>query len=255
MNRYYIPAGAWEDDTLTLTDDEAKHCSRVMREREGNQVEIFDGEGRSAVCEITSLSRDRVVCSVLKQSIQKQTPHPITLCQSIPKGGNMELIVQKSVELGVSKIQPLITAHTIARAEALEKKQAKWQRIALEACKQCGQNYLPSIEPVLTFTEWLEKGDSYSTSIVAALDDKAVHLKTLLSEQPTTFIRRSLSEGGGNIALLIGPEGDLSPDEYQAAYTAGFSPITFGDIIMRVETATIYGLSILQHELSAATER
>lgn len=249
MNRYYIPAGEWEGTsitppvTLTLTDDEAKHCSRVMRASEADQVEIFDGEGRSAVCEITSISRASVECYVLKQSIHPPSPHPITLCQSIPKGGNMELIVQKSVELGISNIQPLITDHTIARSEALEKKQAKWQRIALEACKQCGQNYLPTIAPALTFKDWITtiKDNTYSTALVAALDEKALHLKEFFKSKPAT----------GNIALLVGPEGDLTPEEYATAYAAGFAPISFGNIIMRVETATLYGLSILQHELSS----
>lgn len=241
MNRYYIPAGEWEDSSLRLTKDEAKHCVRVMRAREGDKIEIFDGAGLSATCEITSISRDHVLCSILKQNKQLQPPHPVTLCQSIPKGGNMELIVQKSVELGVSCIQPLITAHTIARSEALEKKQAKWQRIALEACKQCGQNYLPSIQPALRFNDWITQPADYSTALVAALDKKAIHLKKHFETSPAV----------GNISLLVGPEGDLSPEEYAVAYAAGFSPISFGNIIMRVETATLYGLSILQHELSS----
>lgn len=241
MNRYYIPAGNWEGDSLTLTGDEAKHCARVMRAREGDQIEIFDGEGHSAVCEITSISRDHINCSILKQNSQPKPQYPITLCQAIPKGGNMELIVQKSVELGVSRIQPLITAHTIARPESLEKKQAKWQRIALEASKQCGQNYLPIVEPALKFDDWIKIEHDYTCSIVAALDEKAVHLKSLFNAKPPS----------GSIALLVGPEGDLAPSEYEAAYLAEFAPISFGKIIMRVETATIYGLSILQHELNA----
>ncbi|MGJ8677545.1 MAG: 16S rRNA (uracil(1498)-N(3))-methyltransferase [Akkermansiaceae bacterium] len=239
MNRYYIPAGEWEDASLTLTADEARHCARVMRARVGEKVEIFDGEGKSAQCEIKSLSRDQVICTRLSTHTQEKPAHPITLCQAIPKGGNMELIVQKSVELGVSRIQPLITAHTIARSEDHEKKRAKWQRIALEASKQCGQNRLPVVETVLSFKSWLASKPNYSTSIVAALDDKAVHLKTHFAEKPAV----------GSIALLVGPEGDFSAEEYQAAYELGFSPISFGGTVMRVETATMYGLSILQHEL------
>lgn len=255
MNRYYIPADQWEDSqptgetltTLTLSGDEAKHCSRVMRAREGDEIEIFDGEGRSVIAQISSVSRELVTCSVLKLNDSHQPSYlnyPITLCQAIPKGGNMELIVQKAVELGTSAIQPLITAHTIARPEALAKKQAKWQRIALEACKQCGQNYLPRILPALDFKEWVSKPHHYDTALVAALDERAVHLNTLFTNEPPT----------GSIALLVGPEGDLSTEEYQAAYQVGFSPITFGDIIMRVETATLYGLSVLQHELSKPSQ-
>jgi len=242
MNRYYLPAGEWKDDALELTGDEAKHCTRVMRAREGDEIEIFDGAGSSAVCKIEAVSRDLVHCQILSQESHPRCEHPITLCQAIPKGGNMELIVQKSVELGVSAIQPMITAHTVARPESLGKKQAKWQRIALEACKQCGQNYLPDVREPITFTKWIAQNESYGTSLIAALDEKSVHLKDLLDTAP-------IEE---NIALLVGPEGDFSPEEYQAAYDASFQPISFGDIVMRVETASIYGLSILQHELSAS---
>ena len=241
MNRYFLPADAWGESALVLTGDEAKHCTRVMRARVGDEVEIFDGVGRRAVGEIEWLSRNEVRCRVLSQSTHPQVPHPITLCQAIPKGGNMELIVQKAVELGVAVIQPLITSHTVARPDSLGKKQAKWQRIALEACKQCGQNHLPEVREPMSFSDWITKNEPFGTSVIAALDDRAVHLKSFLTKSPIL----------GNVVFLVGPEGDFSPDEYQAAYDAGFHPISFGQIVMRVETATIYGISILQHEISA----
>ena len=244
MNRYFLPANAWKEGELTLTGDEAKHCTRVMRAGEGDHIELFDGEGRSAVGEILSLSRSEVRCHVVNQTAHEPVPHPITLCQAIPKGGNMELIVQKSVELGVCKIQPLITAHTVARPESLIKKQAKWQRIALEACKQCGQNHLPEVLSPLSYSSWLkelEAAEPYEMAIIASLDAKAVHLKSKFKVMPAK----------GGVALLVGPEGDFSQEEYQSAYDAGFFPISFGDIIMRVETASLYGMSVLQHELSA----
>ena len=241
MNRYFLPADAWLDVVLVLCGDEAKHCSRVMRASVGDKIELFDGEGHSAVTQIEAVSRSEVRCRVLNSVTHQPAPHPITLCQAIPKGGNMELIVQKSVELGVAEIQPLITAHTVARPDSLRKKQLKWQRIALEACKQCGQNFLPKVKEPILFSDWLKSDPKFETSVVAALDDRAVHLKTILADSPVT----------GSAALLIGPEGDFSSEEYQSAYALGFKPVSFGDIVMRVETATMYGLSILQHEISA----
>ena len=241
MNRYFLPADAWLDVVLVLSGDEAKHCTRVMRASVGDHIELFDGEGHRAVGEIESLSRSEVRCRVLRSETHLPVPHPITLCQAIPKGGNMELIVQKSVELGVSVIQPLITAHTVARPDSLRKKQLKWQRIALEACKQCGQNFLPEVKEPLLFSEWLKSKPVFETAIVASLDDRAVHLKTMLADSPIS----------GDVAVLIGPEGDFSAEEYQSAYDQGFKPISFGDIVMRVETATMYGLSVLQHEIGA----
>lgn len=241
MNRFYIPASEWKDDALTLTGDEAKHCSRVMRAREGDEIEIFDGLGRAAICQIKTIERGQIHCQILSSETTPLPAHPITLCQAIPKGGNMELIVQKAVELGVSTIRPLITTNTVARPESAEKKTAKWQRIALEACKQCGQNHLPEIKIPKPFQTWLEELEFFDTRLIAALDEKAVHLKSHFSLHPPQH----------DIALLIGPEGDFSPQEYEAAYQAGFQAISFGNIVLRVETATLYGLSILQYELSS----
>ena len=250
MNRYYLSPEEWEggdgstqSSVLTLRGDEAKHCVRVMRANVGEEILVFDGFGRSAKCRIQSLSRQALQCEVLEVYEDRPVPHPIVLCQAIPKGGNMEWIVQKSVELGVAQIQPLITEHTVARPESLRKKQAKWQRIALEACKQCGQNVLPQIAEPLKWDDWLmacRANQTYDTAFVAALDPRAQHLGKLLETSPIK----------GKVALLIGPEGDLSKREYQSAYDAGFQPISFGTIIMRVETAALYGMSILQHEIS-----
>lgn len=241
MNRYFIPTDEWKDEQLLLRGDEARHCSRVMRAREGDEIEIFDGNGTSASCQVVSTDREAVICSISTKSTSPEINHPITLCQAIPKGGNMELIVQKAVELGVSKIQPLITAHTVARPESVEKKCGKWQRIALEACKQCGQNYLPEIALPQPFGKWLENLDQSHSRLIAALDDSAIHLREHFSKHPPQ----------GGISFLVGPEGDFSKDEYAAAYQSGFQAISFGHIVLRVETASLYGLSIIQHELSS----
>ena len=240
MNRYYLSASSWEEKNLTLSGEEARHAIRVMRIKLDEQLEIFDGCGHSAVCTATHVTRNEVSCEIQSTQHQEPSSFPITLCQAIPKGGNMELIIQKAVELGIHAIQPLITTRTVARPDSLAKKREKWQRIALEACKQCGQNYLPNIEEPINFQQWIKNLSPFDSNLVAALDDRSVHLKTHLEKSPFT----------GSIGLLVGPEGDLSPEEYNQAYATGFQPISFGGIIMRVETASIYGLSIIQHELS-----
>ncbi len=241
MNRYFIPPNEWQDENLSLCGEEAKHCSRVMRAREGDIIEVFNGKGVSAICKIVSIHRDCVSCKIVERTTSPPVTHPITLCQAIPKGGNMELIVQKAVELGVSKIQPLITVHTVARPQAVEKKSSKWQRIALEACKQCGQNHLPEILTPQNFESWLRGLDFDGTRLIAALGDGAMHLRDHFKAQAPQ----------GGIMLLVGPEGDFSDKEYGAAFASGFQPISFGNIVLRVETASLYGLSIIQHELSA----
>lgn len=241
MNRYFLAPDSWQSETLALTGDEARHCARVMRAQVGDKIEVFDGAGRSAVCTILSVQRDLISAEVEQESTTLTPSQPVTLCQSIPKGGNMELIIQKSVELGVNAIQPLITARTVARPDSLPKKREKWQRIALEACKQCGQNHLPEIAEPVSFSNWINELEIFDSPLIAALDESAVHLKKQLENAPFS----------GSIGLLIGPEGDFTPEEYEQAYDAGFHPISFGNIVMRVETATLYGLSVIQHELSA----
>ncbi len=241
MDRYYLPSAQWHQEPLTLTGEEAHHATRVMRAKAGDEIEIFDGHGKHAVCTISHVERSAVSCEIKHVQHDPAPRFPITLCQSIPKGGNMEFIVQKAVELGVTTIQPLITQRTVARPDSLTKKQEKWQRIALEACKQCGQNYLPEIATPLHFAPWLKELSLYDTALIASLDEKSIHLKRYLENSPLA----------GSIGLLIGPEGDFSPEEYTQAYDHGFHPISFGEIVMRVETASIYGLSVIQHERSS----
>jgi 16S rRNA (uracil1498-N3)-methyltransferase len=240
ISRYFLPAAQWKDCQLTLTDDEAHHCTRVLRSKLGETVEVFDGEGRSAQGEIFSLGKDQVEISLDNEPSLSNKPPEIHLIQAIPKGGNMELIVQKAVELGISSIQPLITENTIVRSEQMEKKLAKWQRIALEACKQCGQNYLPTILPVQKFSTWIEMRQSAELNLVAALLPTSLPLADVFSAD---LKLKSAS-------FLIGPEGDFSDKEYEKITSAGYLPVTLGDIVLRVETATLYCLSVIKHELA-----
>ena len=247
-SRYYLEPHLWSTDNLSLTGDEAHHCTRVLRSKLGDHVEVFDGNGRSVVGEIITLEKDNVVISPLSDIKTSIQAHKIHLHQAIPKGGNMELIVQKAVELGISEIQPLITTNTVARAEQLKKKQAKWQRIALEACKQCGLNFLPNILPTLSYAEWLEQ-QSINSANSANTDDSLKVVAALHPESIPFHNAFTSASTAQNAHLLVGPEGDFSDEEYSQAIAANFQPVSLGDIILRVETATIFCISIIKHEL------
>ena len=242
-SRYYLPPQHWQADQLELIGDEAHHCARVLRSKEGDCVEIFDGEGTAVQGEITSLSKDSVIIKLSSEPVQTTPSADIHLIQSIPKGGNMELIVQKAVELGISSIQPLITENTVARPEQMEKKLVKWQRIALEACKQCGQNYLPKIHSVAKFSDWITNTGSSNAelNLVAALLPFSLPMHEIFSQN---IPKKSAG-------FLIGPEGDFSDKEYQQILATDYQPVSLGDIVLRVETATLYCLSVIKHELSA----
>ena len=242
MHRFHLPAAVWQ--AAVLTGDEARHLSQVLRVRPGQTITVFDGCGRRAQAEVLTVSRDQVSLRI-GDSLTPPAPLPaITLAQAIPKGKNMDLIIQKAVELGVATIQPLVTQNTIVHPG--EGKADKWRRTALEACKQCGQDTLPQIADPLPFDRWLSSGAGVSLSVqhlhlIASLAPGAKPLREILRSHPGTT----------GATLLIGPEGDFTPDETTAALDAGFMPVSLGGIVLRVETATLFCLSALRYEFSA----
>ncbi len=239
MSRFHLPPEAWQENPA-LTGDEARHLCQVLRMKPGAVVIVFDGHGRRASAEILSVSRDRVPLR-LGEILSSQVPSPvITLAQAIPKGKNMDLIVQKSVELGVATIQPLVTRYTVVQPG--DGKSEKWRRNALESCKQCGQDTLPEIADPLSYERWVSTQAAASgLKLVASLAPGARPLRAVLHDHPGTI----------SATLLIGPEGDFSPQETALALTAGFLPISLGSIVLRVETATIFCLSALRYEFGA----
>src|SRR6202011_2904946 len=145
---FYIAPENWNPDALGLRDSEAHHARDVLRMRRGDRAVLFDGEGREITAEIVDVAKGEVR---LRKLHEAQTPPlrcRITIGQAIPKGKNMELIVQKAVEIGAAEIAPLISERTIVDLDKKEAEQkgAKWQQIVIEAAKQCGQNWLPQIQ-------------------------------------------------------------------------------------------------------------
>ena len=237
MPRFLLTPDSWTAGELR--GDEAKHLAQVLRIKPGQSVTVFDGRGHQADAEVLSVARDRVQLK-LGEPVTTPSPRPqISLAQAIPKGKNMDLIVQKAVELGVAHIQPLITRHTIVQPG--DGKADKWRRTALEACKQCGQNTLPEIADPLPFDQWIEIArPGGSLPLIASLADGAKPFRETLRAHPDT----------GSCTLLIGPEGDFSTEETRAAIDSGFLPVSLGNIILRVETASLYCLSALRYEFS-----
>ena len=233
MPRFFLPPSAWTE-TPFLEGDEAKHLCQVLRIQTGTTVTVFDGLGNHAEARVLSVSKQRIDL-ILELTESAPTPLPdITLAQAIPKGKNMDWIVQKAVELGVSRIQPLVTRHTIVSPG--EDKAEKWRRTALEACKQCGQFTIPIIEDPLPFAEWLANRPSTGLEVIASLADNPRNFRETLRLLPDLE----------SITLAIGPEGDFSPEEMTAALAAGFVPVTLGDLVLRVETATMFCLSAIR---------
>lgn len=229
-----------------MDSEESHHCSHVLRLNEGDRVTVFDGAGREGQATIASTTSSRVTLKIAGTTKTPPPPCEITLAQAIPKGKNMDLIVQKAVELGASKLVPILSDRTIVQLDADEtaKKREKWRTVALEACKQCGQNHLPVISAPMNMKDFLERADKSSLLLIASLQPDARTLKFVLSEY--TQQHGALPK---RVTVFVGPEGDFTPAEISLAKSHGCQPITLGPIILRTETAAIYCLSVLAHEL------
>jgi len=168
-------------------------------------------------------------------------PCALTLVQAVPKGKNMDFIIQKAVELGAARIAPLFSDRTVVKLDPAdaEKKQAKWREIAIEACKQCGQNRVPEISLPRTPKSFFESGERFDLMLIASLQPDAKRIKQVLAEHPSPK----------TACVLVGPEGDFTPAEVALAKSHGCQPVTLGPIILRTETAALYCLSVLAHEL------
>ena len=243
--RFHIPPAAWNLDRLALADDEAHHCTDVLRMQPGERAVVFDGLGHEATVEIATLRKGHVELRHLQHAHAPALACEIVLGQAIPKGKNMELIVEKATELGAAGIVPLLSDRTIVRIDPADaaRKRDKWQRTAIEAAKQCGQNWLPEVAAPIGLKAFFDDAPKFDLMLIASLQPDARHLKIHLAELPKPPRR---------VLILVGPEGDFTPAEIALAKSAGCRPITLGPIILRTETAALYCLSVLSHELLSA---
>ena len=245
MHRCYAPGVDLQAATaLDIEGEEAKHALKVMRLRVGDVCEVFNGCGQAATGRIAATSGSS------HMTLAELTPLPamppvagITLALAIPKGSNMDLIVQKAVEMGVQRIIPLITERTIVRIDAKEAaaKTAKWSRTVLEACKQCGVNTLPVVEQPQSYSSFLQRSDLPALKLQCAIVPHARPMRELLEAARAAH--------QSECVLLIGPEGDFSPAEYAAGEAAGYQPTSLGPIILRVETAVFLAVAAARYAL------
>src|SRR6187455_2590234 len=147
MHRFYVAPENWDPQGLALRASEAHHARNVLRMQAGDKLVLFNGKGRELTAEIATIADDEIRLRKLHESETAPLRCKIVLGQAIPKGKNMDLIVQKAVEIGAAEIAPIISDRTVVQLdfESASQKQTKWQQIAIEAAKQCGQNWLPRV--------------------------------------------------------------------------------------------------------------
>jgi 16S rRNA (uracil1498-N3)-methyltransferase len=246
MHRFYLAPEDWNPDAFTIAGSEAHHGRNVLRLQAGDKVVLFDGRGREVTGEIESVEPAGIRLRKLHEAKSSPLRCRITLAQAIPKGKNMDLIVQKAVEIGAAEIAPILSDRTVVRLdeESAASKQAKWQTVAIEAAKQCGQNWLPQVQTPQTLAQFFQDHRGFDLQLIGSLQSDAVHLKEILAQFSAEHGDRPT-----NVLMLVGPEGDFTPAELSLARGQGCRPITLGPIVLRVETASIYCLSILSYEL------
>ena len=246
MHRFYLPPGSTRGDALRLEGREAHHALHVLRLKRGECVTVLDGAGHKLSCEVENCSRESLTMRVTKKNFIPATPCSITLFQAVPKGKIIESIIQKAVELGVRRIVPLLTEHVVTQLDDKDRanKREKWQQVAIEAIKQCGAAWLPKIEMPMTPAQFLAHGEKFDLSLVGSLQTERRHPRECFREFEAKHGRLPQS-----IGVWIGPEGDFTLDELKTIQTSGALPISLGRLVLRVETAAIYCLSILNYEL------
>ncbi|MDR0806777.1 MAG: 16S rRNA (uracil(1498)-N(3))-methyltransferase [Enterobacteriaceae bacterium] len=232
--RIYHPLPITITDDLTLSDDAANHVGRVLRMQVGQQICLFDGSNYVFNAEITQSDKKQVRVRILDQQLEDvESPLNFHLGQVISRGEKMEFTIQKSIELGVNVITPLISERCGVKLdkERLEKKVQQWQKIAIAACEQCGRNRVPQIRPVMALEAWCVEPEA--------------GIKLNLHPRASQSIN-TLSASVRDIRLLIGPEGGLSQEEIDMTAKHNFTDILLGPRVLRTETAALTAIAALQ---------
>jgi 16S rRNA (uracil1498-N3)-methyltransferase len=232
MRRFYAAAESFDGQTIFLSVEETKHLRDVLRLKENDPVRVFDGDGGEFACEIQRIEKKQTVLKILEE-IAPTVPESrlnLTLAVAILKGEKFDWVVQKAVELGVTKLVPLNTLRADARLKETEKRLTRWRKIALEAAKQSGRARLMAIEPPIDFEKF-----------ISAEKDTRI----LFAERGGDGF--SAIEATGKITAIVGAEGGWEMSEIRAARENGFQIITFGGRILRAETAAISIAAVLQH--------
>jgi 16S rRNA (uracil1498-N3)-methyltransferase len=248
MHRFYMTPERCAGTALLLDGREAHHALHVLRLKNGDLVSVHDGVGNELLCIVENTDKASLT---LKVNERKYTPPPfcpVTLLVAVPKGKIIEDIIQKSVELGASRIVPLLTERVVMQLddEGAAQKQLKWRQVAIEAIKQCGAAWLPEIEMPGTIESFIARKERIDLAFVGSLQTERRHPHEWFKEFQARQNRLPQSA-----AIWIGPEGDFTLEELKRIEASGALPITLGPLTLRVETAAIYCLSIINYELSS----
>lgn len=240
--RFFIGREALAADLATLSPEDSAHVCRVLRRREGDAVSLCDGEGTDYEGVIQEASPQAVRVRILSQAPSHTEPTvDVTLYAGLSKGERFEFLVQKAVELGARRVVPFTSRYCVVKLDGREKekKQARLQKIALEACKQSLRSRLVEVGPICTFAQAVEQAARAQCPLFLYEKENRQSLSTLLKR----------GRGSGTFAVVTGPEGGFSQEE--AAFAMGAMPsVSVGPRILRCETAPLAALCAILYETS-----
>jgi 16S rRNA (uracil1498-N3)-methyltransferase len=248
MQRYFVAADQLQHNTATITGDDAHHIMRVMRAREGDVIIVANGVDRTVEAAITSMEKDRVTASILRELGMGSEPGVrVWLAQSLPKGDKLETVIQKCTEIGVARIVPFLSERTVVQYDA--KKEAKrldrWHKIAKEAAEQAHRSVIPDISTPLSFRELLKLSQTADLRLFCYEKEAGTQLRDVLGE----WVKRLPDAASGKaVVVMVGPEGGFSEREASEAEENGFLPVGLGSRILRTETAGMVALTCILYE-------
>ena len=241
--RIYFPGITGKGETFDLGGENLRYVKSVLRMRKGDRLILFDGAGWEYETVIKNFSTDGIEVEVMgKNRIEDESPN-IILLQALPKANKMDSIVRKATELGARRIIPFRSARSVPQltAEKAHVRVSRWRSIATEAARQCGRADIPEVSDVLSFEEMLASSEEGALKIIFWEEESERGVKKLL--------RENKYEGARDVTVMIGPEGGFSREEVESAVRRGFISVSLGRNVLKVETAAVTILSIIQYEL------
>jgi 16S rRNA (uracil1498-N3)-methyltransferase len=244
MYHFYTEKSNISEDTIIITGEDVNHIKNVLRMKEGEEIIICDSEGTDYHTRIKSLDRDEVIAEILSSGISEaEMSFRVHLFQGLPKKDKMEMIIQKSVELGVFEIFPVMTKRVIVKLDYKKKEEAKikrWQAISESAAKQSGRGLIPNISGCLNYKEALKLAQDMDVVLIPYENADNSH-----EGMKASFDLIKNIHAGSDVAVFIGPEGGFEPGEVEEAISFGAKPISLGKRILRTETAGMMLLSVI----------
>lgn len=247
--RCYTDQALKANSEVVLDKRCSHHLSTVLRARQGQAVQLFNGDGKNYQANITSTGKKTIVDIGECLDNDVESSLKITLVQAIARGDKMDGIIQKATELGVSCIQPIYTTLAISKLDASreERKRAHWQSIVISACEQSGRSRIPSIEPILNLKSYLDGCEQPASTEQRWVLSPAANPETNSTATERAKNNNTNSDAqASDITLLIGPESGFNSDEVELATTANFTPLLLGPRILRTETAGPASIAIFQ---------